>query len=83
MLARSARDGGRSASDRDGAHSRPELGDNQGHERAWSTVVPGRCTSRRDQASLREPGLCALFEPGERHSVASERGAQILLILVP
>ena len=30
-----------------------------------------------------EPGTLLTFEPGERHSVVSEQGAQILLILAP
>ena len=61
-----------------------ELGDHQVHERAWLTVVQG---SVQIQAGTKvveaEPGTLLTFEPGERHRVASEQGAQILLILAP
>ena len=59
-----------------------ELGDHQVRERAWLTVVEG---SARIEAGgeVVEAGPATLltFEPGERHSVASEGGARIVLIL--
>jgi len=61
-----------------------ELGDHQVRERAWLTVVEG--TARIEAGGeVVEAGPATLltFEPGERHSVASEGGARILLILSP
>jgi quercetin dioxygenase-like cupin family protein len=61
-----------------------ELGGHQVRERAWLTVVEG---AARIEASgdVVEAGPATLltFEPGERHSVASQGGARILLILSP
>jgi quercetin dioxygenase-like cupin family protein len=59
-----------------------ELGDHQVRERAWLTVVEG--TARIEAGGeVVEAGPATLltFEPGERHSVASEGGARIVLIL--
>ena len=61
-----------------------ELGDHQVRERAWLTVIEGtaRVEAGGDavQAGL---GTLLTFEPGERHSVASEGGARIVMILSP
>jgi quercetin dioxygenase-like cupin family protein len=61
-----------------------ELGDHQVRERVWLTVVEGdaRIAAGDDVAEAR-PGTLLTFEPGERHSVESEHGAQIILILSP
>ena len=65
-------------------HLRPgeQLGDHQVRERAWLAVVEG--TARIEAGGdVVEAGPATLltFEPGERHSVASEGGARIVLIL--
>jgi quercetin dioxygenase-like cupin family protein len=61
-----------------------ELGDHQVRERAWLTVVEGEtCIEAGGVVVKAGPGTLVTFEPGERHSVGSERGAQIILILSP
>lgn len=61
-----------------------ELGDHQVHERAWLTVVQGSAHIEAGESVVEaSPGTLLTFEPGERHSVASEHGAQILLLLAP
>jgi quercetin dioxygenase-like cupin family protein len=62
-----------------------ELGDHEVRERAWVTVVEGRAriASRDGDAIDGGVGTLATFEPGERHSVSSEGGARILLLLAP
>ena len=61
-----------------------ELGDHEVKEHAWLTVVEGRVRVSAD-GDTREagPGTLFRFEPSERHSVASEDGARILLLLAP
>ena len=60
------------------------LGDHQVTERAWVTVVEGEV---RVTADGREEacgvGTLLSFEPNERHSLASDGGARILLLLAP
>ena len=61
------------------------LGDDpQVKERAWVTVVEGRarieCGGEAVDAGA---GVLFTFDPSERHSIASETGARILLILAP
>jgi quercetin dioxygenase-like cupin family protein len=61
-----------------------ELGDHQVRERAWLTVVEGETRIEAGGVVVKAgPGTLVTFEPGERHSVGSERGAQIILILSP
>jgi len=61
-----------------------ELGDHQVRERAWLTVVEGEARIRAgDEVVEARPGTLLTFEPSERHSVESEHGAQIILILSP
>jgi quercetin dioxygenase-like cupin family protein len=61
-----------------------ELGDHQVRERAWLTVVEGETRIEAGGDVLEAgPGTLVTFEPGERHSVGSEHGAQITLILSP
>ena len=63
---------------------RQELGDHQVHERAWPMIVQGLVHIEAGPSVVEaEPGTLLTFEPGERHSVVSEHGAQILLILAP
>jgi quercetin dioxygenase-like cupin family protein len=59
-----------------------ELGDHQVRERAWLMVVEGTARiEARDDVLEAGPGTLLTFEPGERHSVASESGARIVMIL--
>jgi quercetin dioxygenase-like cupin family protein len=59
-----------------------ELGDHQVRERAWLMVVAGTARiEARDDVLEAGPGTLLTFEPGERHSVASESGARIVMIL--
>jgi quercetin dioxygenase-like cupin family protein len=60
------------------------LGDHQVKEHAWLVVVDGRVTIRAgDEEIDAAAGTLAHFEPDERHSVTSESGAKILLLLAP
>ena len=61
-----------------------ELGDHQVKEHAWLLVVAGsvRIASADGQIEA-SAGTLAHFEPDERHSVASDEGAKILLLLAP
>ena len=59
-----------------------ELGDHQVRERAWLTVLEGEARVEAGGIVVEAgPGTLLTFEPGERHSVASDAGARILLIL--
>jgi quercetin dioxygenase-like cupin family protein len=61
-----------------------ELGDHQVKEHAWVIVVDGTVTLRAGDDEVEAPaGTLARFEPDERHSVRSEGGARILLLLAP
>ena len=61
-----------------------ELGDHQVKENAWVTVLDGRVRVRAGAEQV-EGGVGALFrfDPDERHSLASDDGARILLLLAP
>lgn len=60
------------------------LGDHQVKERAWITVVEGRVRVQSGGESMEaDAGTLLTFAPNERHSVASEEGARILLLLAP
>lgn len=61
-----------------------ELGDHQVKERAWVAVVDGEVRiAAGDDSQPCGPGTLATFAPDERHSIASECGARILLLLSP
>ena len=61
-----------------------ELGDHQVKEHAWLFVVDGTVRISGPDGELDAPvGTLAHFEPNERHSVTSEGGAKILLLLAP
>jgi quercetin dioxygenase-like cupin family protein len=61
-----------------------ELGDHQVKEHAWIVVVDGSATFRAGDEVVEAPaGTLARFEPDERHSVSSESGAKLLLLLAP
>jgi quercetin dioxygenase-like cupin family protein len=60
------------------------LGDHQVRERAWVTVVDGEVEVKcGDSVTSAGGGTLVMFEPGERHSVSSEAGARLLLLLAP
>jgi quercetin dioxygenase-like cupin family protein len=60
------------------------LGDHQVKENAWLTVVDGTVqVSAGDGRHEAGPGMFFRFDPDERHSVRSETGARILLLLAP
>jgi quercetin dioxygenase-like cupin family protein len=60
------------------------LGDHQVKEHAWVVVVEGSVTLRAGAEELEAPpGTLARFEPNERHSLRSDGGAKILLLLAP
>ena len=61
-----------------------ELGEHQVKENAWVAVVDGlvRVTAGPDSAEV-GAGTLLRFDPAERHSLSSEDGARILLLLTP
>jgi quercetin dioxygenase-like cupin family protein len=60
------------------------LGDHQVKEHAWLLVVDGTARIRAGGDAVEaSTGTLAYFEPDERHSVSSESGAKILLLLAP
>ncbi len=60
------------------------LGDHQVKENAWVTVLEGRVRVAAG-GETKEAGVGSLFrfDPDERHSLSSEAGARILLLLAP
>jgi quercetin dioxygenase-like cupin family protein len=61
-----------------------ELGDHQVKENAWMLCVDGAVTIRAGEEALEAgPGTLLRFEPDERHSVSTEDGGRILLLLAP
>jgi quercetin dioxygenase-like cupin family protein len=61
-----------------------ELGDHQVKEHAWVIVVDGTVAFHAGDEEVEAPaGTLARFEPNERHSVRSDGGARILLLLAP
>jgi quercetin dioxygenase-like cupin family protein len=61
-----------------------ELGDHQVKERAWVVVVDGRVRVAGGGASGEAgPGTLLRFEADERHALASDDGARVLLLLAP
>ena len=60
------------------------LGDHQVKENAWITVLEGsaRVSAGGDTVDA-TPGMLFRFDPDERHSLTSEDGARILLLLAP
>jgi quercetin dioxygenase-like cupin family protein len=61
-----------------------ELGEHQVKENAWVTVVEGEldveCAGARETGG---PGTFMRFDPGERHTLRSAKGARVLLLLAP
>ena len=61
-----------------------ELGDHQVKENAWVTVLDGAVTiSAGGEAIEGGPGMLFRFDPDERHSLESDTGARVLLLLAP
>ena len=61
-----------------------ELGDHQVKEHAWLLVVEGTVRVTSADGEIEAPvGTLAHFEPNERHSVGSDGGAKVLLLLAP
>jgi quercetin dioxygenase-like cupin family protein len=60
------------------------LGEHQVKENAWVTVLDGEVEIVSEgEAFNAQPGTLTRFEPDERHSLRSERGARVLLLLAP
>jgi quercetin dioxygenase-like cupin family protein len=61
-----------------------ELGDHQVKEHAWVVVIEGSVRIGAGGDGV-EAGVGTLvhFEPDERHSLATDEGAKILLLLAP
>jgi quercetin dioxygenase-like cupin family protein len=61
-----------------------ELGDHQVKEHSWLLVVEGTVRVASADGEIEAPaGTLAHFEPNERHSVGSDGGAKVLLLLAP
>jgi quercetin dioxygenase-like cupin family protein len=61
-----------------------QLGDHQVKERAWIAVVEGELqVSAGNETQTCGPGALLTFDPDERHSLGSEKGARILMLLAP
>lgn len=61
-----------------------KLGDHQVKENAWITLLEGSASvSAGDETVEATPGMLFRFDPDERHSLASDEGARILLLLAP
>lgn len=60
------------------------MGDHQVKENAWVTVLEGnvRITAGSEAVDA-TPGMLFRFDPDERHSLSSESGARVLLLLAP
>jgi quercetin dioxygenase-like cupin family protein len=61
-----------------------ELGEHQVKENAWVTVVAGSLQVTAGGESL-DAGVGTLvrFDPDERHTLRSDEGARVLLVLAP
>ena len=67
-----------------GLHPGQELGDHQVKEHAFLVVVDGSAQIEAAGETLEAAaGTLVAFEPDERHIVASDAGAKILLLLAP
>lgn len=61
-----------------------ELGEHEVKEHAFVLVVDGNVQVEADGQSLQAgAGTLLLFQPEERHAVASRDGARLLLVLAP
>jgi quercetin dioxygenase-like cupin family protein len=61
-----------------------QLGDHQVTEHAYLAVVEGTVRVQAgNETQEAGPGMLFRFDAGERHAVASDEGARILLVLAP
>jgi quercetin dioxygenase-like cupin family protein len=62
-----------------------ELSEHQVHERAYVVVVSGEAEFTTANGTTVEggPGLLAVFEPAERHTVRARSDVRLLLLLSP
>jgi quercetin dioxygenase-like cupin family protein len=61
-----------------------EMGDHQVKENAWVTVLEGSVRIAAGGESVdATPGMLCRFDPDERHSLSSDTGARVLLLLAP
>jgi quercetin dioxygenase-like cupin family protein len=61
-----------------------ELREHEVKERAWVTVVDGHARIECNGETIDgAPGTLVTFAPSERHSIASDAGARILILLAP
>lgn len=61
-----------------------ELGDHEVKEQAILTVVEGNVrVDAGGESHEAGPGSLFVFDPQERHSISSEGGARVLLVLAP
>ena len=60
------------------------LADHQVKENAWITVLEGSASVTSGGETVQAtPGMLFRFDPDERHSLSSDDGARILLLLAP
>ena len=60
------------------------LGDHQVKENTWITVLEGEVEiAAANETVDARPGTLVHFVPNERHSLRSESGARVLLLLAP
>lgn len=62
-----------------------ELQEHEVHERAYLVVVDGEVevSANGGEAITGGPGLAAVFDPQERHTVRATSDARLLLVLAP
>jgi quercetin dioxygenase-like cupin family protein len=60
------------------------LGDHQVHERSYVVVLDGQVRLESGGETVNAgPGYLAWFDADERHSISTDEGARILLLLAP
>ena len=65
-------------------HPGQALGDHQVKENAWVTVLEGSVRiAAGGEAVEATPGMLVRFDPDERHSLSSDDGARVMLLLAP
>jgi quercetin dioxygenase-like cupin family protein len=61
-----------------------ELGEHQVKENAWVTVIDGEIDVTCDGVTVNGgPGTFMRFDAGERHTLRSETGGRVLMLLSP
>ena len=60
------------------------LGEHQVKENAWVTVLEGQVeVTAGGESTTCGQGVMVRFDPDERHALASENGARVLIVLAP